>query len=535
MTDTSVPEERTEIDRSAPAEGGSTEQPQSTLSRGEQRVERFRQTHGLWLAPVIAIAFALLPISLPTDQHLLGAVLLGVITLWITEPIPIPISGLLGVAAIVLLGVAPVDEVLAPFGSSTILTFIGAFVLAKAMLKHGLTRRFSFAVLGLPGVGRSTPRIILAFGGITCVLSAFVSNTATVAMLLPTALGILDVIARLLGEQRHEYRDVDPLRLRVGTALMLVLAYGGSVGGLLTPVGAPPNLIGRGLIEQTTGTRISFGQWTTMALPICGVMFVLLIAILLLLNRPEIRRINGVQEYVARERKRMGGLTRAEINTLIAFSVTVLLWITPSIFALTAGTDTAVYESVNNRLDEGVVAIIGAALLFLLPTQWRERKATLTWSDAATIDWGTILLFGSGIIFGSLLEETGLAESIGSSASELLGVATPFALTALAVGLAILISETTSNTASAAVVVPIIIPLAVAAGISPVVPALAGVFAASFGFMLPVSTPQNAIVYGSGAVRITQMVRCGFLFDLLGGLVILLLVPAMAALVGVVS
>lgn len=502
------------------------------LSPTEQRFERWRQTHGLWLAPLIAVSFAALPLDLPGNQQILGAVLLGVITLWITEPLPVPVSGMVGVAAVVLLGVAPVDDVLEPFGSSTIFTFIGAFILAKAMLKHGLTQRFAFAVLSLPGVAHSTTRIVVAFGAITCVLSAFVSNTATVAMLLPTAMGILRVIAQLLRGDSADSRTPHPHQLRIGTALMLMLAYGASVGGLLTPVGAPPNLIGRGLIEEATGATIAFAQWSALALPVCAVMFVVLAAVVLLLNKPEVRRIEGVQEFISGERAAMGSLSRAEINTLIAFIVTVFLWIAPGIVALTAGSDSAIYELVDDRLDEGIVAVVGAALLFLLPTNWSRREATLTWKDATTIDWGTILLFGTGMIFGSLLEDSGLARTIGSSAYDMFGVTTPFALTVLAVVLAIMISETTSNTASAAVVVPIIIPLAVAAGVSPIVPAMAGVFAASFGFMLPVSTPQNAIVYGSGVVRITQMIRTGIVFDIVGGVAIVLIVPAMAAVIG---
>ena len=529
---TGVPSAGTDVESATADRDHDTELSGQKLSPSEEKFERLRQTHGLWLAPLIALSFGLLPLDLPGHQQVLGAVLLGVITLWITEPLPVPISGLVGVAAIVLLGVAPVDDVLEPFGSSTIFTFIGAFILAKAMLKHGLTRRFAFAVLSLPGVARSTPRIIVAFGVITCVLSAFVSNTASVAMLLPTAMGILGVLAQLLRKNSTSSGTADPLRLRLGSALMLMLAYGASVGGLLTPVGAPPNLIGRGLIEQTTGQKVSFGQWSTIALPVCVVMFAVLAVVVLLLNKPEVRRIEGMREFISAERAAMGRMSRAEINTLIAFTVTVLLWIAPAIVALTAGTDSAFYELVDDRLDEGIVAVVGAALLFVLPTNWHQRETTLTWKDAATIDWGTILLFGTGMIFGSLLEDSGLARTIGSSASEAFGVTTPFALTALAVVLAILISETTSNTASAAVVVPIIIPLAVAAGVSPIVPALAGVFAASFGFMLPVSTPQNAIVYGSGAVRITQMIRCGIVFDVLGGLAIVLIVPAMAGLIG---
>lgn len=502
------------------------------LSPQEERFEKGRRTVGLFLAPLLTIVFLILPIDIPREQQVLAAVLLGVIALWISEAVPIPIGGLLGVAVTVFLGVAPVDDVLGPFGSSTIFTFIGAFILAQAMLKHGVARRFAFRILSLPGVGHSTVGVILAFGVITCLLSAFVSNTATVAMLLPTAIGILSVIAKLLQKRGDVEADFDPQRLRVGAAIMLMLAYGASVGGLLTPVGSPPNLIGRGLIEEATGERISFGQWMVMAIPICSLMFVMLAFLLLRLNKPEIKRIDGVAEYVAGERAKLGSLSRAEKNTLIAFGITVTLWILPGIVALISGTESQVYEFVSDRLDEGVVAVFGAALLFLFPTDWKEREFTLRWSDAAKIDWGTIILFGTGIIFGSLIADTGLAETIGKSINDALGLSSIVPITIFAVILAIIVSETTSNTASAAVVVPIVIPVAVAAGVNPFVPALAATFAASFGFMLPVSTPQNAIVYGSGVVRITTMIRSGIAFDIAGAILIILLLPLMVSVLG---
>nr|WP_279536305.1 DASS family sodium-coupled anion symporter [Nocardioides ochotonae] len=483
---------------------------------------------------MVTIVFLLVPTGLEDEQHTLAAVLLGVIVLWVTEPVPIPIGGFIGICAIVLLGVVTADEALEPFGSSTVFTFIGAFILAQAMLKHGVARRFAMFVLSLPGIGTSTIRIIIAFGAITALLSAFVSNTATVAMLLPTAIGILTVVAKLLQARGEVAEDFDPLRLRVGAALMLMLAYGASVGGLLTPVGSPPNLIGRGLIEEATGERISFLDWVMMALPICALMFVALAVLVLLLNRPETRHLEGVEEYVREEKARLGAFSVAERNTLIAFTVTVTLWILPGVVALVAGTDSSTYETVTNRLDEGIVAILGASLLFLLPTKWEEREFTLRWSDAARIDWGTVMLFGTGIIFGSLLESSGLAETLGNGASDTLGLSSVFWITVFAVALAILVSETTSNTASAAVVVPIIIPIAVAAGVNPFVPALAATFAASFGFMLPVSTPQNAIVYGSGAVPITTMIRTGASFDVIGAILIVILLPVMASMIGLV-
>jgi len=251
-----------------------------------------------------------------------------------------------------------------------------------------------------------------------------------------------------------------------------------------------------------------------------------------LLNRPEIRKIEGVHEYIAAEHAEMGRLSRAEKNTLIAFGVTVTLWMLPGVLALFLGNESSVYETVSGRLNEGIVAVLGASLLFLLPTDWSQRQGTLDWSDAAAIDWGTIVLFGTGIIFGSLLEDTGLAKTLGTGASDALGLGSIVAITVFAVVLAIVISETTSNTASAAVVVPIIIPIALAADVNPFVPALAATFAASFGFMLPVSTPQNAIVYGSGVVPITTMIRSGISFDVIGAVLIMIGLPLMVAVVG---
>lgn len=529
-----TPDARTTRDIEKKLIGGATYRSlgEQTLSPAEERFEKGRRTVGLFLAPAVAVAFFILPLDMEPAQQTLAAVLLGVMVMWVTEPVPIPVGGLIGIAAIVMLGVAPSEDVLAPFGSGTVFVFIGAFILAQAMLRHGLARRFAFRVLSLPGVGRTTTRVVVAFGLITALLSAFVSNTATVAMLLPTAMGILAVIASLMQERGIVKEGFDPTRLRVGVALMLMLAYGASVGGLLTPVGSPPNLIGRGLIEEATDETITFAQWMVMALPICAAMFVVLAVVLLLLNKPEIKDITGVEEYVATEREKMGSFSAAERNTMIAFTVTVILWVVPGIVALFAGGDSAIYETVSDRLDEGMVAVLGASLLFLLPTDWSKREFTLNWSDAQAIDWGTIVLFGTGIIFGTLLEETGLAETIGKGSSDALGLSSTLAITAFAIVLAITVSETTSNTASAAVVVPIIIPIAVAAGINPFVPALAATFAASFGFMLPVSTPQNAVVYGSGVVPITKMIRSGFSFDILGAVLILVLLPLMVGVLG---
>jgi sodium-dependent dicarboxylate transporter 2/3/5 len=506
------------------------EEQREALSPAEERFERGRQTIGLFLGPVVFLVMYLVPLPLEPAQHTLAAILSFVIVYWLSEAIPIPVTAVLALAMCALFGVASGDAVFGAFASPTIFLFIGGFIIAEAMMRHGLDRRFAFRVLSIPGVAASTYGIIVAFGAIAAALSAFISNTAAAAMLFPIGLGIMGALAGLVSEQSDT--DRDPSRLRFGTALMLMIAYGASVGGLITPIGSPPNLIGREFIEDQTGTTISFFEWTVTALPIVLLMFVALCVILILLNRPEVRRLSGADEFVAEERRNLGPLSSGERNTLVAFGLAVTLWILPGVIGLVAGEESDVYKAVSDRLNEGVVAIIAAALLFLLPVSWSERRFTLNWSEAVRIDWGTILLFGAGIALGKLLSDTGLAKTLGNSVSNALGVTSLLGITLLATVVAVLISETTSNTASVGIVVPIIIPIAIAAGVEPLIPALAAVFGASYGFMLPVSTPPNAIVYGSGMIPITKMVRSGVVFDIIGAILIVLGVTVMVQFVG---
>jgi sodium-dependent dicarboxylate transporter 2/3/5 len=500
------------------------------LSPAEERFERARQTIGLFLGPVVFLVLYFIPLPLQPAQQALAAIFAFVIVYWLTEPIPIPVTAVLGIAACVLFGVASAEAVFGAFSSDTIFLFIGAFIIAQAMMTHGLDRRFAYRVLSIPGVSNSTYGVIIAFGAIAVTISAFISNTATTAMLLPIGLGIMAALGGLVSEQAEGERD--PSRLRFGTALMLMIAYGASVGGLITPIGSPPNLIGIGFIEDQTGTTISFFEWTITALPICLLMFLALCVILILLNRPEVRRISGADEYINEERSKLGGISAGERNTMIAFGVAVTLWILPGIVNLIAGEDSAPASFMRSHLNEGVVAILAATLLFILPVNWSERRFTLTWNDAVRIDWGTILLFGAGITLGKLLSDTGLAKVIGNGITNSLGVTNLLAISALSAAVAVLISETTSNTASVGIVVPIVIPIASSAGVDPVIPALAAIFGASYGFMLPVSTPPNAIVYGSGMIPITKMVRSGIVFDIIGAVLIVGGVTIMAQAIG---
>lgn len=506
---------------------------QETLSPAERHFERIRRTTGLLAGPLVGIAVYLACGSLDEPAQRLAGVLSWVVVYWICEAIPIPVTALLALALVTALGIASADDVFGSFATSTIFVFIGGFILAESMRKHGLDRRFAFGILSLPGVASSMVRIIVAFGAITAILSGFVSNTATAAMMMPIGAGIVGFMAAAMQHGGESDTASHPERLQFATALMLMVAYSASVGGLLTPVGSPPNLIGRAYLEQELDVQIPFFQWMILATPLVLLMFLVLCIVLVRLNRPEMKHVPGVEEYIAEERSALGRMGAGGRNTLIAFGTAVALWILPGAVGLVTGGESELYDLLLDRLDEGAVAIFAASLLFLLPIDWERRQFTLTWNDAAKIDWGTIILFGSGIVLGGLLSETGLAETIGTSLSDLLGTESLVGITILATVIAVIISETTSNTASVVVVAPIAAQLALAADVNPAVPVLAAVFGASFGFMMPVSTPPNAIVYGTGMVPITRMLRSGIVFDVLGIVIIVTGVTAMANLLGI--
>jgi sodium-dependent dicarboxylate transporter 2/3/5 len=274
------------------------------------------------------------------------------------------------------------------------------------------------------------------------------------------------------------------------------------------------------MIESQLKVKIPFFQWMLLAVPILAAMCVFLFGLLWFTNRPELRRIEGCREYVRREVERLGPWTRGQVNTLVAFLVTVVLWTIPGVLSVAAGTESDAYRGYAGRIPESVAALLGAILLFVLPVHWKRREFTLSWSQAVRIDWGTLILFGAGISLGNLMFKTGLAEVVGESLLELGGVHSVWGITLAAVAITVVVSEATSNTAAANMVIPVTISLAIAAGADPIPPALGATLGASWGFMLPVATPPNAIVYGSGLIPITKMIRAGFFFDVGGVLII---------------
>jgi sodium-dependent dicarboxylate transporter 2/3/5 len=513
---------------------GSVEDPsalEGALSEAEARFERFRRTTGLFLGPLVFLLLYLLPLrSLNSRAHVLAAVIGWVIVWWITEPIPIPATALLGAALSVVTGVTSVKAALAPFSDPVIYLFLGSFLIARAMSVHGLDRRFAYGILSLRFVGSSSARILFFFGTITAMISMWISNTATTAMMMPIGLGIVAALAELLAQQTG--RPVSPGRLRFATGIMLMAAYASSTGGIGTPVGTPPNLIGLAMLDKFAGVKIPFFRWMMFAVPLLIVMYVFLFLIMYHLHKPEVKRIKGSREFVLAEARKLGPWTRGQKNALIAFLTAVVLWVTPGFLALFSGQSSSSSRLYADRLPEAVAALLAALLLFLLPVNWSKRQFTLTWRQAVEIDWGTLLLFGGGLALGDLMFQTKLAEQLGRGLLHLFGATSVWGLTLAGIYLAILVSETTSNTAAATMIVPILISVAQAAGLSPVPPAIGATLGASYAFMLPVSTPPNAIVYGSGLVPITRMLKAGTLLNLTGGLLIWACLTVLLPLVG---
>ena len=485
------------------------------LSEAEALFERRRRRVGLVLGPAaFALLLAFPPGDLGPAAGRLLAVVAWVLVWWITEAVPLPVSAILGPALSVVLGVVPVREAFAPFGDPIIFLFLGSFLLAEAMSVHGLDRRIAWAILSIPGASASPRRVIATFVILSAALSMWLSNSATTAMLYPIALGTLGAL--------------EPGGLRrspFATSILLACAYGSSIGGIGTPVGSPPNLVAIGQLSSLAGLQVGFVPWLLVALPVTAAMAV---AAALLMGRrlgPSARFERGAG-LASRPR---GTMSAGEKSVTFAVLATVAGWVGPGLVALVLGQGHAVSAALSRALPEGAVAVLGAGLLFVLPAGGVERRRALAWADAARIDWGTLLLFGGGLSLGGAMFRTGLSEALGHGLVGSTGVSTTIGLTVVFAVFSIFFTEVTSNTAAATMLVPLAIASAQAAGVSPLEPALGCALGCSMAFMLPVATPPNAIVYGSGLVPVTTMALAGIWMNLTACVVIpagvLLLVP----------
>jgi sodium-dependent dicarboxylate transporter 2/3/5 len=343
----------------------------------------------------------------------------------------------------------------------------------------------------------------------------WISNTAATAMVYPVTMGVIGVLAASSGADAEQFA-----RSPYASTLLLMTAYASSVGGVATPIGTGTNVVAMGFFRQPEylGESIDFLRWSTVGVPLTLAIF----TGLFLWLRPAARSAGldmpALRSFLQAERAKLGPWRRGERNTLAVFLIVVALWITPGVLALFASEATE--KAFIGRFPEEITALIAPILLFLLPVDWRRRQFTLAAGDFAAIDWGTVLLFGGGLSLGRLMVKTHLADALGQGAFELLGTTDVWALTAVTIAAGILLSEFTSNAATVATLIPVVWGICQTAKIDPLPPLMGVTFAASFGSALPVSTPPNAIVYGSGLIPVRRMVRAGIGVDLIAGVVI---------------
>jgi sodium-dependent dicarboxylate transporter 2/3/5 len=442
-------------------------------------------------------------------------------TWWLTEAVDIEVTALLPIVAFPLLGIAPLSKVLPPYAADVIFLFMGGFIIGLAIERWGLDRRIAYFVLRL--VGARPSAIIGGFMAVTAFLSMWVSNTACAAMMVPIALSVIDLVLRSrtgagLKESGGIPQDRIPER-NFATGLLLCVAYAASIGGVATIIGSPPNGIAVRYIQQTFQKEVSFFDWlliggpfTLIFLPIAWLM------ITRVLFRSDIGEIAGGRQHFNDEYRKLGPLSRGEKAVLAVFCVTAFLWIfSPLLKPITlAGVKPLA------GISDAVIAMLAAMALFLIPVDRAKGVRAMDWDTAVKLPWGVLMLFGGGLTLAASVETNGVSEFIGNGTRGLAGLHPLFLLLAIT-ALTVFLSELTSNTAQVATMVPVLAAMSPVLGMNPYVLIIACTLAASSAYMMPVGTPPNAIVFGTGLVRMPQMMKAGFWLNLAGILVIVAL------------
>ncbi|HPG22216.1 MAG TPA: SLC13 family permease [Amaricoccus sp.] len=444
---------------------------------------------------------------------------------WMTEAIPLSATSLLPIVLIPMLTERTVGEATAPYASSIVFLFLGGFLIAIAMEKWNLHRRV--ALLTLRRVGVEPKRIVLGLMLATGFLSMWVSNTATTLMMLPIGLSVLALVTERSGpgavekipeHEHHHLGHVDPVRddnlRRFGVCLTLAIAWSATMGGLGTLLGSPPNAIVAGYAADELGRDIGFLEWMMLGLPLAIVfIFIGWFMMTRVLYPFRIAEIPGGRQMIDEEIAKLGPLGQGEKMVMIVFGSAAFLWVVPGLLASIPGVGALLGPL--GDLDDTAIAIAAGIAMFILPGRGRTVMV-LDWKDAEDgLPWGVLLLFGGGLSLAGAVAATGLDGWFGEQVTGL-GALPPVLLVAAVVGIVLFLTEITSNTATAATFIPILGGVAVGIGADAMSLLIPAAFAATCAFMLPVGTPPNAIVFGTGAVTIGQMARGGVVLNLIG-------------------
>lgn len=473
------------------------------------------------LAPIIAIAFYfILPetytsasgavVPFTHAARACGAVVLLMAIWWFTEAIPIAVTALLPIVLFPLFGITTPAEALKNYSNSTIFLFLGGFLIAAGIARWGLDKRIALLTIKL--VGTKPQQIVLGMMVATGFISAWVSNTATAAMMLPIAMAVMNVV-----RQQSLSPEPGPKEHSFDVCVLLAVAYGASLGGVLTLIGTPPNGILVRFVEQTYNAQINFFSWLEISVPVIVVLtaatYFLLVKVLFR-NMPT--QIKGGREWINAELARLGKLNRGEKIVLVVFVITALLWcFGPILRGLEINGSTPL-----KPLTDSVIAMSAGIVLFLIPVDYKKGIHALDWQNASkAIAWDVLLLFGGGLSMAAAIQSTGAADAVGACATFLAGLPEWGVLLGVT-GIATMASEVTSNTALAATLMPLLGAVAKTLNMQPEGLLISATIGASLAFMMPVGTPPNAMVFATGKITIREMVRAGFWLNIIAILVV---------------
>lgn len=484
---------------------------------------------GLVIGPVLAVlTYLLMPQSVEHAPRAAAAVGVLMATWWITEALSLPVTSLLPVVLFPLLGATDMKSACGPYASEIIFLFAGGLLLGLAMQRSGLQARIALVIISF--VGTRPRRLIAGIMLATALISMWVSNTATAVMMLPIGASIVDLVRRHAEEDGDHPPDAHQIR-NFAVCLMLAIAYGASIGGIGTLIGTPPNTVFAGYIKQAYGHQVDFLSWMRIGVPLMAAYLPLAWAVLVFVIFPvTLKEIPGGRELIRTELRSLGPMTRSEWIVLFVFACAVVLWVSRAWLATLPGLE---------HLTDGGIAMTAALVLFVLPrgrigpaAQDEGSDKIMDWATAVRIPWGVLLLFGGGLSLGAAMTSTRLDAWIGELFTQLGGMHPALVVTILAVAVVIL-SELASNTAVATALMPVLGAAALGMGVHPYLLLLPAVLASSCGFMLPVATPPNTVVFSSGHVSVRDMVKGGFALDLIGiALVILTTLTIAGPLLG---
>ena len=463
------------------------------------------QLVGLFLGPLLAIAMIVsgAPDGLSDSGWMTAAVGVLMAVWWATEAVPIAVTALLPIVVFPLLGIATIQDTTSPYANKVIYLFLGGFIVAFAMQRWNLHRRIALNVLQhVGGNGRS---LIGGFMLAAAIISMWVMNTSTTMMLLPIAVSIIGVI----------HGSVDSLdekaRLDFQYALLLGVAYAATIGGMATLVGTAPNALLAAFMQETYGIEIDFASWMLVGLPLSALMLPLAWFVLTRIAfKVDFRTSGEGKATLRRLKEELGPISTPEIRVAIVFTLMAITWVARPLLVKLPGL---------SALDDSGIAMAGAIALFLIPSGDKSDPMLLRWTYAEKLPWGVLILFGGGLTLASAVSRTGLAEWLGG-ALHAVGALPVAIIVIIAAAMIIFLTELTSNIATTATFLPVVGAIAIESGIDPIVLTVPVTFAASCAFMLPVATPPNAIVFGSGMLTIPKMVRAGIMLNLVGIVVV---------------